>query len=160
MDYLFNPWRYQYVTRVDRQDRCVLCDVAGSDEEQDASTYLVHRGRFHYVVVNIYPYNTGHLMVVPYAHVATLGELDAPSLHEMIDLTARAETLLHEEYHCHGMNVGVNIGRCAGAGLHEHLHTHLVPRWAGDINFMTVTGETRVLPETLQETWERFRGRF
>jgi ATP adenylyltransferase len=160
MDYLFNPWRYPYVAKIDRQEGCVLCAIAEADSGEDASTHVVHRGEHHFVVVNVYPYNTGHLMVVPYVHVATLGDLDTAARAELIELAARSEALLQDTYHCQGMNIGVNIGRCAGAGIHEHLHLHLVPRWSGDINFMTVTGETRVLPESLDETWSKLHGRF
>lgn len=118
---------------------------------------VLHRGTTAYVVLNLYPYNNGHLMVVPYRHVATLAALTPEELQELALLTQRAEAALTEAYTPHGINVGINIGKAAGAGVLEHLHVHAVPRWAGDSNFMTAIGETRVLPEDLPSTAQRLR---
>jgi ATP adenylyltransferase len=121
---------------------------------------IVCEGTTSYVVLNLYPYNTGHLMVVPKRHIATLRALTPEELHEVALLTQRSEAVLTEAYHPEGINVGVNLGKSAGAGVHEHLHLHLVPRWDGDTNFMTVVGETRVLPEDLATTAARLRPLF
>jgi ATP adenylyltransferase len=160
MDHLFRPWRYAYVTSERIEGGCVLCALADSDPSNDASGFVLHRAPSHFVVLNIYPYNTGHLMIVPHRHVARLADLPAGSLAEMALLAARAEAVLTEVYHPDGINVGMNLGRSAGAGIADHLHLHVVPRWAADTNFVTVLGEARVLPEDLPETWRRLRGRF
>lgn len=160
MDYLFTPWRYAYVSAGRRADGCVFCRIAAEDPARDASFHVVHRGRFCFVVLNIFPYNTGHLMVVPRAHAARLGALDDASRLELFDLAVRAERVLEEEYRPDGINLGMNLGSSAGAGIADHLHLHVVPRWAADTNFMTVAGETRILPEDLARTWERLQGRF
>lgn len=121
---------------------------------------MLHRGETCYLVLNIYPYNPGHLMVVPYGHVARLSQLSQSERMEFIALTARAESVLESTYAPQGINLGINLGTAAGAGIAEHLHLHIVPRWASDTNFMTVTGETRVLPEDLPATWIKLQGRF
>lgn len=130
---------------------CVFCLT------EDAQSLILHRGTTSYVLLNRYPYNNGHLMVVPYRHVASLGELTPDELQEMARLTQRAEAALTEAYRPQGINVGINLGKAAGAGIVEHLHIHAVPRWIGDANFMTAIGETRVLAETLEATAERLR---
>jgi len=124
------------------------------------SRSVVHRGRHCYLVLNIYPYNPGHLMVVPYGHASRLSQLAPPELAEFTTLTARVESVIEATYHPQGINLGMNLGASAGAGIAEHLHMHVVPRWASDTNFMTVTAETRVLPEDLPATWSKLRGRF
>jgi len=121
----------------------------------DPDSLVVHRGTSCFVVLNLYPYNNGHLMVVPYRHVASLAGLTSDELHEAADLTQRSEVALVEAYQPHGINVGVNIGKPAGAGVLDHVHVHLVPRWNGDTNFMTVVGDVRVLPESLLEARTR-----
>lgn len=133
---------------------CVFCDATRSPEQQ---SLIVFRGTLAYVILNKYPYNNGHLMVVPYRHTSTFTTLDVPELNELMLLTQRAEVALREAYRLEGINIGVNLGKSAGAGIEEHLHIHLVPRWAGDTNFMTVVGETRVLPEELPATAGRLR---
>lgn len=120
-------------------------------------TLVVYRARTAYVVLNLYPYNNGHLLVVPYRHINTLGRLTGEELSELARLTQLSEAALSEAYRPHGINVGINLGKAAGAGILEHLHVHLVPRWSGDTNFMTVAGQTRVLPEELGTTAERLR---
>ena len=160
MDYLFSPWRYSYVTSTKDEGGCVFCRLASADPSEDESSFVVHRGEHHFIVLNTYPYTSGHLMIVPYEHVARLTELDRSSREELGELTARSEQVLDEVYHPEGINFGLNVGECAGAGIAEHLHLHAVPRWFGDTNFMTVTGETRVLPEDLQDSWRRLQGCF
>jgi ATP adenylyltransferase len=153
MDYLWSPWRYRYVSTAKPSDECVFC--AKIAQNRDAENFILHRGRFNFVLLNLYPYTSGHLMVVPYEHVPTLEQAAAATLAEMIALTRRAEMRLRAVYRPHGINVGMNLGECAGAGVAGHLHMHVVPRWVGDSSFMTVTGETRVLPEDLPITYSK-----
>jgi ATP adenylyltransferase len=158
MDHLWSPWRLQYVTG-GAAPGCVFCAAdTGSDATQES--LVVHRGTACYVILNLFPYNNGHLMVVPGRHIATLGEATPEELHELMTLTQRAEGVLRAAYRPHGLNVGINIGKAAGAGVADHLHIHVVPRWNGDTNFMTTVGESRVLPESLQATVERLRPLF
>lgn len=159
MDHLFSPWRYAYVTAVRSEDGCVLCGLATGDESDDESGFVVSRTRHHFVVLNVFPYNSGHLMVVPNRHIARLSNLRDEERAEMGSLAARAEAALEAVYRPDGINLGMNLGTSAGAGIAGHLHLHVVPRWAADTNFMTVAGETRVLPEDLRETWRKLRGR-
>jgi len=160
MDHLFSPWRFDYVTRQDEDEGCTLCRIAAGPPERDESSFILHRAAHNFVVLNIYPYTSGHLMVVPFAHLARLGDLPAEARVELLDLAARAEAVLSEIYHPDGINLGLNLGRCAGAGIVEHLHLHVVPRWCGDTSFMTVTAGARVMPEELAESWRKLRGRF
>ncbi len=155
MDYLWTPWRYQYVTKPEDPGACVLC--AAAQPGNDAQSFVVHRAVRSYVILNRYPYTSGHLMVVPYDHVASLGELAAETLTEMILLARDAERYLSMVYRPDGMNIGMNLGQCAGAGIAAHVHLHVLPRWRGDTNFMTVTAETRVVPEDLETTWRKLR---
>jgi ATP adenylyltransferase len=155
MDYIWSPWRYQYMAQVlaGKQPECFFCDaVAGKD---DAETLVVHRGKNAFVILNRFPYTSGHVMIVPNAHVAELNLCDAGTLGEMMQLAQRVETAFRANYKPDGMNMGMNLGRAAGAGVIGHLHLHMLPRWIGDSNFMTVTGETRVHPEDLKTTYER-----
>jgi ATP adenylyltransferase len=154
MQHLWSPWRLEYVTGPKPAGRCVFCGALG---QAGPDPLVVCEGRTAYVILNRYPYNNGHLMVVPRRHLAALGELSPDELHEVAELTQRSEAALHEAYRLEGINVGINLGRSAGAGIHEHLHVHLVPRWVGDTNFMVVIGETRVLPETLESAAARLR---
>jgi ATP adenylyltransferase len=155
MDYLWSPWRYRYISTADPSDACVFC--AKTAENKDERNFIVHRARKNFVILNLYPYTSGHLMVVPYAHVATLEEADTDTLVELIELARQAERHLRSVYHPKGVNLGMNIGECAGAGVAGHIHMHVVPRWPADANFMTVTGETRVLPEEIGTTYSRLR---
>ena len=154
MDHLWSPWRLDYVTTPKSTSGCVFCAEAAADL---AESLVVHAGQRCYIVLNRFPYNNGHLMVVPMRHVASLGELTPEELQEIACLTQRAETVLHRVYTPEGINVGINLGHAAGAGIRDHLHVHLVPRWRGDTNFMTVLGTTRVLPEDLPATVARVR---
>lgn len=158
MDHLWSPWRLEYVVGAKPKTGCVFCTAARPPAESHQPDPLVlHQGRHCYVILNLYPYNNGHLMVVPYKHTDTLTGLDADELHEVADLTRLSEAVLREGYRLEGINMGVNLGRVAGAGIVEHIHVHLVPRWLGDTNFMPVIGQTRVLPEELGATAERLR---
>lgn len=153
MDFLWSPWRYRYVTSGPTGPECIFC--ARPAEARDAEHFILHRARHNYVLLNLYPYSSGHLMVVPFAHVSTLQECPTETVIEMALLAQRAETVLRRVYRCEGLNIGFNIGKCAGAGVAGHLHQHLVPRWTGDSNFMAAIGETRVLPEELTETYRK-----
>jgi ATP adenylyltransferase len=157
MEHLWSPWRMQYVTGGTARADCVFC-VA--DEDPGQSALIVHRGLAAYVILNLFPYNNGHLMVVPGRHIASLVEATADELVELIGLTRLAEEVLRSAYAPHGLNVGINLGKAAGAGMADHLHIHLVPRWTGDTNFMTTVGESRVLPETLETSALRLRPLF
>jgi ATP adenylyltransferase len=155
MDYLWTPWRYAYVSSMEKGAGCVFCDAA--KETDDAKSRIVYRGEHCFVILNTFPYTPGHVMVVPYEHLDELQKLPTPAANEMIALSQRMETVLRELYHPDGINLGMNIGKAAGAGITGHIHMHVLPRWVADSNFMSVVGETRVLPETLDVTWRRMR---
>jgi len=152
MERLWSPWRLAYVTGSKTETGCVFCLAS-----EAAESLVLFSGATCFVVLNLYPYNNGHLMVVPYRHVATLSALEPAELQEIALLIQRAEAALTEAYQPHGLNVGINLGKPAGAGVLDHVHVHLVPRWNGDTNFMTVVGEVRVLPEDLQDSVRRLR---
>ena len=154
MERLWSPWRHEYVTRTESESGCVFCDALTRDEGR---ALIVGDGPDCFVILNLYPYNSGHLMVVPRRHVGTLAALHTTELVEMAEWVRRAEIALNEAYGPQGINVGMNLGRPAGAGVLDHLHVHLVPRWTGDTNFMSVVGNVRVLPEELPRTAERLR---
>jgi ATP adenylyltransferase len=157
MERIWSPWRHVYVTREKEAPDCVFCAVQSNEQGR---LLIVHDAPLTYVVLNLYPYNAGHLLVVPRRHVATLALLTGEELSEMGVQTQLCEQVLTEAYQPQGINVGMNLGRPAGAGIVDHLHTHLVPRWNGDTNFMSVVGEVRVLPEELPRTAERLRPLF
>jgi ATP adenylyltransferase len=160
MDRLFTPWRYQYVTSLnDQDDGCVLCTLR-DHPERDEENFVLLRTATSYVVLNRYPYTSGHLMVVPHEHVPRLQDLPPEVLREMMVLARQCETCLGQAFRPDGFNLGMNLGRIAGAGFPEHLHLHLVPRWSGDTSFMTVTGETRVVPLTLDQVFATLRPYF
>jgi ATP adenylyltransferase len=151
---LWAPWRLAYVTGSSESTGCVFCDA---QVYEHAAPLMLWRGVSCFVILNLYPYNNGHLMVVPNRHVATLAAVRPAELAELMQLTRLAEMALTEAYRPQGLNVGMNLGRPAGAGVADHLHMHVVPRWTGDTNFMSVVGQVRVLPEELEHTGERLR---
>ena len=157
MDYLWTPWRYQYMTiaAADKLPDCIFCDAANRTD--DEVTLVVHRGVSSFVILNRYPYTSGHLMIVPYKHTSELSALDAATLTEIMQLSQRVEAAFKSLYKPDGMNFGINLGRAAGAGIAGHLHMHGLPRWFGDTSFLSVVGETRILPETLDTTFQRLR---
>jgi len=155
MDYLWTPWRYTYLSNVATMSCCVLCDVQQRGDDREA--LIVYRGKYHFVVLNAYPYTSGHSMIVPYEHVDQLQKLPEAAAIEMMDISRRMERVLREVYQPDGINLGMNIGRAAGAGVDSHIHMHILPRWLGDSNFMTVIGEARILPELLQITYQRLK---
>jgi ATP adenylyltransferase len=152
MDYLWTPWRYQYVTKAAEAGECVFC-AAAADTAHDRERLVVHRAARNLVMLNRFPYTSGHVMVVPYEHAARLEDLVDETLVELIRLAQLAEKYLRAVYHPDGLNLGFNIGQSAGAGIATHVHMHALPRWMGDTSFMTAVGETRVLPEDLETTW-------
>ena len=155
MDYLWTPWRYAYVTGAQKPTGCIFCEAF--KQKDDRAALILYRGSHCFIILNTFPYTSGHVMVVPNEHVDQLEKLSAPATHELIDLCQRMEQVLREVYHPDGVNLGMNIGRAAGAGVADHIHTHVLPRWVGDTNFMTTTAETRVLPEALETTYQRLR---
>jgi ATP adenylyltransferase len=155
---LWSPWRLKYVTGAAGSDiGCVFCSAL---QRADAEPLILYRGSAAFAILNLFPYNNGHLMVVPNRHVPSLAALSDAELTEVARLTRVAEMAVEDAYHPQGMNIGVNLGRAAGAGIVDHVHVHLVPRWTGDTNFMSVVGETRVLPEALEDTAKRLRPAF
>ena len=158
MDHLWNPWRYRYVQKSDPNDACIFCQKAA--ENRDEENYIVHRARHNFIILNLYPYTTGHLMVAPYEHVATLEAASEDIVVEIMLLSRQAQRLLRSIYKPGGFNIGMNIGDVAGAGIAGHIHMHVVPRWRGDANFMSTIGETRILPEELPETYRKLKAAF
>jgi len=153
MDYLWTPWRYAYVSTAEKAAGCVFCDAVKASD--DGKTLIVHRARHCFVILNAYPYTPGHVMIVPYEHLDELQKLPSEAASEMMALAQRMETVLRELYQPDGINLGMNIGKAAGAGIAGHIHMHVLPRWVADANFVSVVCETRILPETLEETWKR-----
>ncbi len=155
MDFLWTPWRYRYLADATKDDRCIFCDALAAGD--DAKTGIVLRGRKAFVILNRFPYTSGHVMIVPYAHGGDLVGAEPETLAEMMQLAQRVQAALERIYHPQGYNLGINLGRSAGAGITSHLHMHLLPRWIGDANFMTTVAETRMEPEELSTTYEKLR---
>jgi ATP adenylyltransferase len=157
MERLWRPWRMAYIKGEERQTTCFLCDAAGAPPERDEELLVLARLEHTLLILNIYPYNTGHLMVAPYRHVGELDDLSHPEYDEIWQGTRRAVKALRDAFQPQGFNIGINLGEVAGAGVPGHFHLHVVPRWGGDTNFMPVIGEAKVLPEMLQETFARLQ---
>ena len=157
---IWAPWRLAYVKDAakDIESGCIFCAKPADDD--DRGNLIVHRGERCFVILNLYPYTNGHLMVAPFEHIGAIQELPPETTAEMMALAQRAITALEEQYAPHGFNVGFNQGRVAGAGVEHHIHMHVVPRWGGDTNFMPVLGDTRVMPQTLDQTYEALAGKF
>jgi ATP adenylyltransferase len=156
---IWAPWRLPYVKGADKDDEaCIFCAKPG--QESDEENLIVHRGEHSFVLLNLFPYTNGHLMVAPYAHLARLQELPAETVAEMMSFAQRAMDRLEEVYEPHGYNVGFNQGRVAGAGFEHHIHMHVVPRWGGDTNFMPVIADTRVMPQSLKDSDTALRDGF
>jgi ATP adenylyltransferase len=151
------PWRIDYILGP-KPDSCVFC--LPETTEEDEQRCVLHRAEHCFVIMNIYPYSNGHLMVTPYRHVSNITELTVPELHEVMGYVQKCAFILQQAFKPHGINIGMNIGEAAGAGIKEHLHMHLVPRWNGDHSFMAVMAETSVLPEHLRSTYERLKPYF
>lgn len=158
MDHLWTPWRSKYIQGPRGNINCIFCTAA--DGKEDDKTLVVHRGEHCFVLLNRYPYTAGHAMVAPYVHVSRLTQADDAVTAEMMRLARRLERIVDQLYHPNGMNLGLNLGEAAGAGIEQHIHLHVLPRWIGDANFMTTVAQTRVLPELLEDTYTKFRAAF
>jgi len=155
MHHLWSPWRMEYIEKHKEENGCVFCEALGLPDSPQ--NLIVHRAQLAFVIINRYPYTSGHLMVVPYTHEPSLEGLEAGMRAEIMELATQCVTVLRRAYNPQGFNIGINIGEPAGAGITDHVHLHIVPRWTGDTNFMSSLGQTRVLPETLEDTWTRVR---
>ena len=154
MEFIWSPWRYDYLASGGkRPPSCIFC--VGEDSSRDAGRLIVFRGDQNFIILNLFPYTSGHLMIAPYEHLDSITDAKATQTSEMMELAKRALAALQKLYRPEGFNLGMNLGTCAGAGVKEHFHLHVVPRWTGDANFMSITGETRILPEELSITYER-----
>ena len=159
MKRLWTPWRLPYILgEEERVEGCLFCQVAQMDKDRE--TYVLHRAEQCFVILNRYPYNNGHLMVVPYRHVPSLEDLSSETAGQLMTWVQHSLAILREVYQPDGFNMGVNEGHAAGAGIEEHVHFHIVPRWAGDSNYMSVVGDTRVIPELLETSFEQLAPRF
>ncbi len=157
MEQIWAPWRMEYI-QMEKPGGCVLCETPGQDS--DAENHILYRGGKNFVIMNSYPYNPGHLLIAPYRHIASLEELSDEELHEHFDIVSRSIKVLRQIFSPGGFNLGMNIGKVAGAGIEDHVHTHIVPRWQGDTNCMPVISDVRVVPEALAETYQRLKGKF
>jgi ATP adenylyltransferase len=155
MDFLWTPWRYRYIADPAKDKGCIFCDALALKD--DAKAQIVLRGKLSFILLNRFPYTTGHVMIVPYAHVAELYDCDPEALAEMMRQAQKMQKALADVYHPQGYNLGMNLGRCAGAGVTGHLHLHVLPRWIGDANFMTTVSETRLEPEDLSTTFDKLK---
>ena len=157
---IWAPWRLSYVKDAakDNEDECIFCAKPAADADEE--NLIVHRGEHSFVILNLYPYTNGHLMVAPYEHIGRIQELSPETVAEMMSLSQLAMTRLEDVYSPHGYNVGFNQGRVAGAGVEHHIHMHVVPRWGGDTNFMPVIADTKVMPQTLEQSYEALKGAF
>ena len=151
MNHLFTPWRSPYIEKHRERSGCVFCAAAA--ETDDVKNLVVHRGTHSYIILNRYPYTTGHVMVAPYQHAARLSHLPEEISDEMMRFARRLEQIIELTYQPDGLNLGMNLGQAAGAGIEQHLHLHVLPRWSGDANFMSTIAETRILPELLEDTY-------
>ena len=155
MNHLWSPWRMKYISRSEKKAGCIFCNAADCTDSEE--NLIVRRTKLAFVILNRYPYNSGHVMVVPFAHQPSLVSLDKATQAEMMELINESLKTIESLYKPQGFNVGANIGSIAGAGVADHVHFHIVPRWAGDTNFMTTVGEARVLPEELSQTYQRLK---
>jgi len=157
MERIWAPWRIQYI-QIEKPAGCILCEKP--EQNKDALNYILYRGDKNFIILNSYPYNPGHLMVAPYRHVTSLEELTEEERHEHFEIVTRSIRVLRQVFNPGGFNIGINVGKAAGAGIEDHVHTHIVPRWQGDTNFMPVLSDIRVLPEALDETYKKLEGKF
>jgi len=157
MERIWAPWRIEYIL-MEKPEGCILCDKPR--EDKDEQNYILYRGNKNFIMLNSYPYNPGHLLVAPYRHIANLEELTEKERSEHFELVSRSVRVLREAFNPGGFNIGANIGKVAGAGIDDHFHSHIVPRWQGDINFITVLNDVRVIPQALSETYQMLVGKF
>ena len=157
MDKLWAPWRIEYI-RSPKEDGCIFC--IKSQETNDRNNLVLYRGKEAFILMNLYPYSNGHLMISPYQHTSETDDLSSACNSEIMDMANKSMSILSKTFNAEGFNFGANFGKAGGAGIEEHLHYHIVPRWTGDTNFMPVTGGTRVLVEGLQESWDLLKPKF
>jgi ATP adenylyltransferase len=157
MEQIWAPWRMEYIL-LEKPDGCILCDKP--EENKDDINHILYHGKKNFIIMNNYPYNPGHLLVAPYRHVSGLDDLTDEELHEHAEIVQKCIVVLKKAFHPNGFNIGTNMGKMAGAGIADHVHTHIVPRWQGDTNFMPVVGGLRVVPEALDETYRKLKGKF
>lgn len=157
MKHIWAPWRIEYILQ-EKPQGCFFCDMPKQDN--DAENYILYRGKHNFIMLNSYPYNPGHLLVAPYSHKAEMGELTEDERNEHFELLNRGILVLKKELKPGGFNTGSNLGKVAGAGVDDHFHTHIVPRWQGDTNFMTVQGDVRIIPQALADTYKMLAGKF
>jgi ATP adenylyltransferase len=157
MEHLWAPWRMQYI-KMEKPHGCFLCD--GPTEDNDEANFILYRGKWNFVIMNRYPYNPGHLLIAPYKHIANLEEMSQQAAHEHYDLVTKSVKVLKGAFTCVNFNIGMNLGAVAGAGTADHIHTHVVPRWQGDTNFMPVIGGLRVMPEAVEQTYQQLKPGF
>ncbi len=155
MKNLWSPWRMSYIQLPKSKDECVFCTALTQNE--DSENYILYRAKYSFVILNRYPYTSGHLMVIPFSHVSNLNDLDKETRTEMFELLNYSTEVVKEIYQPEGFNLGANIGEAAGAGIEAHVHLHIVPRWIGDTNFMSSTANTRVIPEALEDSFQRIK---
>jgi len=160
MEMMWAPWRGDYITgtvdqEIPKSEECVFCEAQKVQADRDR--YIIHRGKNAFVILNLYPYNNGHMMIIPNSHICKPEMMDAETRCEVMDLIIKAEVVLDKVYKPHGINIGANIGAAAGAGIAQHMHFHILPRWNADVNFMTAVANTRVIPESLEISWKKIR---
>ncbi len=155
MRMLWAPWRMEYIKIANKPKGCILCDKP--NESKDDENLILYRGKKNFVIMNLFPYNPGHLMVAPYRHLANIDDFTDEELHEHFEIVRRFVTISRETFNPGGFNMGINVGKIAGAGVEGHMHTHIVPRWQGDTNFMPVIGDMRVVSEGIKETYQRLK---
>ncbi len=157
MEQIWAPWRIKYIM-MEKPEGCILCDKPG--QSNDIQDYILYRGKYNFIMLNSFPYNPGHLMIAPYRHISSPEGLNHEELHEHYEILSRSIGILRQAFHPQGFNIGMNMGKVAGAGIDDHIHTHIVPRWQGDTNFMPVLSDIKVIPEALAETYDRLKDRF
>lgn len=157
---LWAPWRLAYLNGEGREDGCVFCNKPALDPSEDKKSLILHRGEHCFIIMNLYPYNNGHVMVIPYKHTGDFGELNDGEMLEMMQLTQLTLKVFKRVFDPDGFNTGFNLGRAAGGGITDHIHFHVLPRWAGDTNFMPVLGETRIISEHISDTYDKLKEAF
>lgn len=157
MDVLWAPWRMKYIryVMIKKEEGCIFCNAVNS--KNDREKFVLYRGETAFIMLNLYPYNNGHILIAPKRHINSLGKLDEKELMELMTLVKKMIIVLKEEYNPDGFNIGINIGRIAGAGVEDHIHIHIIPRWNGDTSFMPIISNTKVIPEAIYETYDRLK---
>ena len=157
MKQIWAPWRIEYI-QMEKPKGCILCDKP--KQKDDTANYILYRGDKNFIIMNSYPYNSGHLMIAPYGHIANLEEFTDEERQEHFEIVSRSVKILKQVFNPDGFNIGINMGRAAGAGIDDHIHTHIVPRWQGDTSFMPIIADTNIINEALAETYDKLQGKF